>query len=81
MARRRARRTRPPLRLGLDRAEAAARIEDVLGLLDITELAERPFQLCGGEKKRVAIGTVLAMNPEVLLFDEPTAALDPRTGE
>jgi cobalt/nickel transport system ATP-binding protein len=71
-----------PLQLGLDRAEAAARVEDMLGLLDITELAERaPFQLSGGEKKRVAIGTVLAMNPDVLLFDEPTAALDPRTAE
>lgn len=71
-----------PLQLGLDRAETAARVDDVLGLLDIADLAERaPFQLSGGQKKRVAIGTVLIMNPEVLLFDEPTAGLDPRTGE
>lgn len=71
-----------PLQLGLSRAETAARVDDVLGLLDIADLAERaPFQLSGGQKKRVAIGTVLIMNPEVLLFDEPTAGLDPRTGE
>ena len=71
-----------PLQLGLDRDAAAARVHDTLAMLDITELADRaPFQLSGGQKKRVAIGTVLAMNPEVLLFDEPTAALDPRTAE
>ncbi len=71
-----------PLQLGLDRAEVGRRVEDVLALLEIEELADRaPFQLSGGQKKRVAIGTVLAMNPEVLLFDEPTAALDPRTAE
>ena len=71
-----------PLQLGLDRDEVSRRITDVLELLQISELADRaPFQLSGGQKKRVAIGTVLAMNPEVLLFDEPTAALDPRTSE
>lgn len=71
-----------PLQLGLNVAEANERVDDVLALLDIADLAERaPFQLSGGQKKRVAIGTVLAMNPEVLLFDEPTAALDPRTAE
>ena len=56
------------------------RIGDVMGMLGIGDLADRaPFQLSGGEKKRVAIASVLVMNPEVLLFDEPTAALDPRT--
>jgi cobalt/nickel transport system ATP-binding protein len=69
-----------PLQLGLDRAAAAGRVADVLALLGIEELAERaPYQLSGGQKKRVAIASVLAMNPDVLLFDEPTAALDPRT--
>ncbi|WP_426513912.1 energy-coupling factor ABC transporter ATP-binding protein [Dactylosporangium sp. McL0621] len=68
------------LQLGLDRAVAAQRVDDVLEMLDIAELADRaPFQLSGGQKKRVAIASVLVMNPEVLLFDEPTAALDPRT--
>ena len=71
-----------PLQLGLGRAAAAARVDDTLEMLGIAELADRaPFQLSGGQKKRVAIGTVLAMNPDVLLFDEPTAALDPRTAE
>lgn len=69
-----------PLQLGLSRDETAARVGDVLAMLEIAELADRaPFQLSGGQKKKVAIATVLVMNPDVLLFDEPTAALDPRT--
>jgi cobalt/nickel transport system ATP-binding protein len=68
------------LQLGLDRDTTAGRVEDVLTMLGIADLADRaPFQLSGGQKKRVAIASVLVMNPEVLLFDEPTAALDPRT--
>jgi cobalt/nickel transport system ATP-binding protein len=69
-----------PLQLGLDRDEVRSRVDDVLAMLGIAELADRaPYQLSGGQKKKVAIASVLAMNPEVLLFDEPTAALDPRT--
>jgi cobalt/nickel transport system ATP-binding protein len=68
------------LQMGMTPQAATARVDDVLGMLDITGLADRaPFQLSGGQKKRVAIASVLVMNPEVLLFDEPTAALDPRT--
>lgn len=68
------------LQMGLDRAAAAERVDDVLSMLSIENLADRaPHQLSGGQKKRVAIASVLVMNPEVLLFDEPTAALDPRT--
>ena len=71
-----------PLQMGLSREETVTRIDEVLAMLDIADLADRaPFQLSGGQKKRVAIASVLVMNPEVLLFDEPTAALDPRTQE
>jgi cobalt/nickel transport system ATP-binding protein len=69
-----------PLNMGLPQNEIEHRVDDTLAMLDIVGLADRaPYQLSGGEKKRVAIGSVLVMNPEVLLFDEPTAALDPRT--
>jgi cobalt/nickel transport system ATP-binding protein len=68
------------LQLGLSTMETAARVDDTLAMLGLADLAGRaPFHLSGGQKKRVAIASVLVMNPEVLLFDEPTAALDPRT--
>jgi cobalt/nickel transport system ATP-binding protein len=69
-----------PLQLGQTREQVAVRVDDVLAMLGIEDLADRaPYQLSGGQKKRVAIASVLVMNPEVLLFDEPTAALDPRS--
>lgn len=69
-----------PLNMAMPLQQVTARVNDTLEMLDIADLADRaPYQLSGGQKKRVAIASVLVMNPEVLIFDEPTAALDPRT--
>ena len=69
-----------PLQLGLPEDGVKRRVEDLLEMLGITPLQARaPHHLSGGEKKKVAIASVLAMNPQVLLLDEPTTGLDPRT--
>jgi cobalt/nickel transport system ATP-binding protein len=69
-----------PLQLDLPKEQVIERIRDVMALLEIDQLADRaPFSLSGGEKKKVAIGSVLTMNPDVLLLDEPANELDPRT--
>ena len=68
-----------PANLGLDEATVAHRVGEALSLLGIEDLRERvPHHLSGGEKKRVAIAGILAMEPQVLVLDEPTAGLDPR---
>ncbi len=69
-----------PLQLGVDEEEVEGRIQLVAQVLNIAHLLERvPHQLSIGEKRRVAIASVLAIDPDVYLFDEPTAGLDPLT--
>jgi len=69
-----------PLQLSLDRKEVLRRVEEILQFIGIDHLRERPpYRLSGGEKKKVALASVLVMQPDVLLLDEPTAALDPKS--
>lgn len=69
-----------PIQMGLCDAEIRMRVEDCMKLLGIEELKERtPYHLSGGEKKKVAIASVLACNPQILTLDEPMNGLDPKT--
>ncbi len=66
-----------PEQMGLTSREVHTRVEDALSLLGIEKLRKRaPFTLSGGEKKKVAIASVLTMNPSVWTFDEPLSSLD-----
>ena len=69
-----------PLNLGVGHDEARRIVKETLEKLDLSHLADRvTYKLSGGEKKLVSLATVLAMNPQMLLFDEPTAGLDEDT--
>ena len=69
-----------PKNMGLPEDEVKERVHESAGFvgLDMPQLEKSPFELSGGEKRRAAIAGVIAMRPEVLILDEPTAGLDPR---
>jgi cobalt/nickel transport system ATP-binding protein len=68
-----------PIYQGLDKPAVQQRVQQALNSVHMGEYADRnPYHLSGGEKKRIAIATVLSMQPQILILDEPTAGLDPR---
>jgi cobalt/nickel transport system ATP-binding protein len=71
-----------PRQMGLSDDEVKKRTQDCMELFSITDLADKaPYHLSGGQKKRVALASVMALNPEVLVLDEPFAGLDRTTSE
>ncbi|MGL5821649.1 MAG: energy-coupling factor ABC transporter ATP-binding protein [Sarcina sp.] len=68
-----------PRQMGISEDEVEKRVTDCLSLLKIEALRDRqPYNLSGGEKKKVAIASVLALNPEILVLDEPMNEIDPK---
>lgn len=69
-----------PRQMGMKEEEVEKRVKDTIELLKIEDLVDRqPYHLSGGEKKKVSIASVVVLNPEVYIFDEPMNGLDPKT--
>lgn len=71
-----------PRQMGLSDQEVEERVGDCLKLFDLEDLTDKaPYHLSGGQKKRVALASVISLNPDVLILDEPYAGLDKKTQE
>ncbi|WP_160673905.1 ABC transporter ATP-binding protein [Clostridium sp. C8-1-8] len=69
-----------PRQMGMKEEEVHKRVQDTMQLLKIENLSDRqPYHLSGGEKKKVAIASVVVLNPDIYVFDEPMNGLDPKT--
>ena len=73
-----------PKNMGLSEAEVTERVKEAMELVGLDYEAKKdksPFEISGGQKRRVAIAGILAMKPDILILDEPTAGLDPKGGD